>query len=97
MIPSTGFFEWSHDANKVKYRFNLPGTGVLYMAGLYNEFQGECRFVILTAAANFSMQDVHDRMPVVLDTNGKSRWLEDTQSAMELLCHVPPELVKEPA
>ena len=97
VVPSTGFFEWSHDANKVKYRFNLPSTGVLYMAGLYNEFEGERRFVILTTAANFSMQDVHDRMPVVLDADGKSRWLEDTQGAMELMGHVPPELVKEPA
>ncbi|QAT49154.1 SOS response-associated peptidase [Caproiciproducens sp. NJN-50] len=97
VIPSTGFFEWSHDANKVKYRFNLPGTDVLYMAGLYNEFQGERRFVILTTAANFSMQDVHDRMPVVLDANGKSRWLEDMQGAMEMLNHVPPELMKKPA
>ena len=95
VIPSTGFFEWSHDANKVKYRFNLPGTGVLYMAGLYDEFGGERRFVILTTAANFSMRDVHDRMPVVLDENAKVRWLEDTQGAMELLNRVPPELVKE--
>ncbi|OCN03390.1 hypothetical protein A7X67_10930 [Clostridium sp. W14A] len=96
VIPSTGFFEWSHDANKVKYQFNLPGTDALYMAGLYDEFQGEKRFVILTTAANFSMQDVHDRMPVVLDGNGRNRWLDDAQSAMELLNRVPPELARIP-
>ena len=96
VIPSTGFFEWSHDANKVKYRFNLPGTDVLYMAGLYNEFEGERRFVILTTAENFSMQDVHDRMPVVLDEDAKGRWLENTPDAMELLRRVPPELAKVP-
>ena len=96
VIPSTGFLEWSHDANKVKYRFNLPGTGVLYMAGLYDEFGGERRFVILTTAANFSMLDVHDRMPVVLDEDAKGKWLEDTQRAMKLLRRVPPELTKVP-
>lgn len=63
VIPSTGFFEWSHGGKRVKYRFNLPKTNALYMAGLYNEFQGERRFVILTTAANSSMAEVHDRMP----------------------------------
>lgn len=96
VIPSTGFFEWSHDANKVKYRFNLPGSDILYMAGLYDEFQEKRHFVILTTAANFSMRDVHDRMPMVLGADGKRRWLQDAQSAMELLNHVPPELVKVP-
>lgn len=36
------------------------------MAGLYNEFAGEPRYVILTTAANESIADVHNRMPVVL-------------------------------
>ncbi|MVB10128.1 hypothetical protein CAFE_08050 [Caprobacter fermentans] len=44
----------------------------------------------------FSMQDVHDRMPIVLDGNGRNRWLEDAQSAMELLNRVPPELARVP-
>jgi putative SOS response-associated peptidase YedK len=96
VIPSTGFYEWTHDGKKTKYRFNLPDTEVLYMAGLYNEFQGERRFVILTTAANRSMEGVHSRMPVVLDEQAKLRWLEDAQSASELLKRVPPELTKIP-
>ena len=36
VIPSTGFFEWSHDGKKRKYRFNLPGT-----EALYNEFDNQ--------------------------------------------------------
>ena len=97
VIPSTGFYEWSHDGKKMKYRFNLPDTSVLFMAGLYNEFQGERRFLILTTAANRSMEDIHNRMPVVLDSKAKDCWLKDSHEAMQLLSEAPPLLVQEPA
>jgi putative SOS response-associated peptidase YedK len=97
VIPSTGFYEWSHDGQKTKYQFNLPGEGILYMAGLYNEYQGENRFVILTTEANASMAEVHSRMPVVLDRDRMDHWLSSEQAAVELLTETPPELVKAPA
>lgn len=71
VIPSIGFFEWSHDAQKRKYQFNVPESKTLYMAGLYNIFNGEVRFVIITTEANDSMKDIHRRMPVIL----KKAWL----------------------
>ena len=97
LIPSTGFFEWSHDGKKTKYRFNLPGTRLLYMAGLYRNCGGENRFVILTTAANRSMEEVHSRMPVVLDADGMKRWMTDGRAALDLLTETPPQLVREPA
>ena len=65
------------------------------MAGLYKEFQGERRFVILTTAANRSMEEIHNRMPVVLDSRAKDFWLRDSHEAMQLLSEVPPLLVRE--
>ena len=38
----------------------------MYIAGLYNNFDGERWFAILTTDANASMQKIHNRMPVVL-------------------------------
>ena len=96
VIPSTGFYEWSHDIQKKKYQFNLPGESALYMAGLYNEYQGENRFVILTTEANASMADVHNRMPVVLDRDRVERWMGSERDAVELLSEEPPRLVKIP-
>ena len=49
VVPTTGFYEW--DQEKAKYRFILPHASTLYLAGLYNEFQGERRFLILTTEA----------------------------------------------
>ena len=53
VIPTTGFFEWGpgEGGGKRKYRFNRPGTRALYLAGLWNEFAGEEKCVILTTAA----------------------------------------------
>lgn len=92
VIPSTGFFEWDH--NKTKYLFRLPDSDIVYMAGLYNEFDGEKRFLILTTGANSSMADVHSRMPVVLTKGNIGNWLFDFQKADILLKQTPPELMK---
>jgi len=85
VIPSTGFYEWSHDKEKRKYLFNLPETQALYMAGLYNEFDGERRFVILTTDANASMQEIHNRMPIVLNRESANQWISDSQKTMSIL------------
>ena len=53
-------------AKKRKYHFRLPGQDRLYLAGLWNTFQGEERFVVLTTAPNDTIINVHDRMPVLL-------------------------------
>lgn len=94
VIPSTGFYEWSQDERKQKYLFRLPDTTALYMAGFYNEFKGERRYVILTADANSSISDVHNRMPVVLDRNSLIDWVFDTEKALNYLHQGLPLLVK---
>ena len=93
VIPSTGFFEW--DSQKQKYLFRLPDTAELYMAGIYNEYKGEQRFVILTTAANESIADVHNRMPVVLTKESIHDWIQYESAAMDLLHVAPPMLNRE--
>lgn len=83
VVPSSGFYEWSQD--KTKYHFSLPGEKSLYMAGLCGVFDGEMRYVILTASANESVEDVHDRMPLVLTRESIRPWLFDTDAARYML------------
>ena len=87
LVPSTGFYEWSRDRKnlKQKYLFTLPEDPVLYMAGLYNEFLGDIRFVVLTTAANESVADLHHRMPVVLRRDEMDQFLQDAQMAQEII------------
>lgn len=97
VVPTTGFFEWGlgEAGKKIKYRFNLPGDRALYLAGLWNDFAGEERCIILTTAANESMNGIHDRMPVILRGNALEQWVSDTNVALGLLQAVPPALVYE--
>lgn len=95
IIPSCGFYEWSHSGIKTKYKFNLPEEEALYMAGLYNDFNGERRFTILTTAANQSIVDIHNRMPVVLTHTEIDQWLESYHDALDILQTDRPKLVKQ--
>lgn len=90
-----GLYEWAKTGSRQKYWFRLPDTPVLYMAGLYGDFAGERRFVILTTAANPSMEDVHSRMPVILPSGGLLEWINDTGAALERLHGRMPPLVRE--
>ena len=95
VIPSSGFFEWSHTGPKIKYQFNLPDSPTLFMAGLYQDFGEERRFVIITTSANDSMIEVHNRMPVVLQEAERNAWLSSGEGFIKILHATQPELIKE--
>lgn len=90
VVPAAWFYEWNK--NKEKNIFYRKGQPVLYMAGLYNRYQGEDRFVILTTEANDSMRPVHDRMPLVLERDEILRWLNEDRLVQTFLQKTPPLL-----
>ena len=54
MIPAHHFYEWCK--NKEKYTFQSPKQdATLFMAGCYQIYNGQNRFVILTTQANASV------------------------------------------
>lgn len=92
-IPAAGFYEWN--AKKEKYTFRKKDKSLMWFAGFYNLEQNEDCFVILTTAANASMQPVHDRMPLILDNNEIIPWiLGDLHSYDNILKKVPEQLEK---
>lgn len=95
IIPSSGFWEW--DKEKRKFFFGIPNETVLYMAGLYSVRDGSPCYCILTTAANESMREVHHRMPLVLRREQITPWLEQPESAAEIMAMVPPLLSKSSA
>lgn len=97
VVPCTGFYEWAQNGQKTKYRFNLSDDSILYMAGIYNEFNGENRFVILTTKANNSIIDVHDRMPVILNKLMLEDWIVSEEFALSYLHAVMPALTRSVA
>ena len=93
VIPSTGFYEW--DGDKRKFLFTMPDSAVLYMAAIFDVRGGVPCFSILTTAANESMRDVHDRMPLVLAKEQLEPWLYDLKATAEFLRMTPPLLDRQ--
>lgn len=93
VIPARQFYEWDSDKNKVT--FFREDRAVLFMAGFYNRFQDEVRFIILTTQANASVSPVHNRMPLVLDEGELEDWVYDDKFTEYVLHKTPTELRRE--
>jgi len=81
IIPASGFFEWS-TLNGVKqpWYISLKSGDPMAFAGLWEtrlpqgaETVETC--CIITTSANTLMEPIHDRMPVILDSEQWSTWL----------------------
>ena len=94
IIPARGFYEWNK--SKEKFTFERKETPVLFMAGCYNRYEGQERFVILTTEANSSVAPVHNRMPLILEPEELKDWVLDDQ-ATESLLHKTPVLLEQRA
>jgi len=97
VIPATGFYEWNAQKERAKFTpilKNNSSSSILYMAGFYNYFEGEDRFVILTTEANASMRDTHSRMPLILEREELEEWLCDNRSVDTFLHKEPSPLLK---
>lgn len=93
VFPTTGFYEW--DANKEKFLFTEQDSKAVYLAGFYKRFEDGNRSIILTTAANESMQQVHDRMPVILPKGLINQWILDEEFAESFIKQGMPQLVSQ--
>ena len=92
LVPSSGFYEWTHNEAHVRCHCRQPGEPLTWMAGLYDWGEGLPRFTILTTAANFSIAPIHDRMPLVIPASEGLEWLNDPIAASLLLGREPAAL-----
>ena len=91
IIPASGFYEWQTlpDA-KQPHCIHPQHGGIFAFAGLYDHWEGEAGEVIdsctiLTTAPNEFMERLHNRMPVILEAEDFSAYLDpDLQDPGEL-------------
>lgn len=81
LIPADGYYEWTKnldDGKKDPHLIHLPDFQPFAFAGLsaYNETLDIHSCTILTAAAVPEIRQLHDRMPIILDQNTFSNWLD---------------------
>jgi len=98
LVLSDGFYEWQKKADKkIPYRIILKNEEPFAMAGIWDHWgEGENEFFsfsIITTSANKLVAGIHDRMPVILDPEDESKWLQDTPMnfVLSMLRSYPPE------
>lgn len=82
LIPADGFYEWKKTPKgKQPLRFTLKSKEIFAMAGIYDSWMSpdghrvnSCS--IITTAPNRLVEDVHDRMPVILRPEYEALWLD---------------------
>ncbi len=98
LVPADSFYEWQPlaDGRKQPWRVGLRGGVPFCMAGLWEAAMDkdgvpEPRFTILTIQANAYLAPLHERMPVILAPADYARWLQEGDTAQDLLRPYPAE------
>jgi len=82
IVPLSGFYEWKHDGQvKRPFKIHLENNAIMSIAGIWETWRpgtpDERRsFTIMTTAANRFMGEIHDRMPVILNSSSVADWLD---------------------
>lgn len=82
LVPATGFYEWKEVAGKKHPHYFVPTEDrPIAFAGLYEHWQGEGgqvidSYTVITTDANATLEDVHHRMPVILEPDSYGLWLD---------------------
>ena len=85
LVPASGYYEWKRDGEtKTKYQIYVPDRPVFF-AGCYRQEAGSPlrNFVILTRDAVNGMEEIHDRMPVIIPRECAEAWLHESPDAIE--------------
>ncbi|MDA1257557.1 MAG: SOS response-associated peptidase [Chloroflexi bacterium] len=102
LIPADGFYEWTGPKNDRRPQLiRLKGGALFAFAGIFDTWQNRATgeavrsCAIITTSPNELMEPIHDRMPVILDVESESLWLdpatEDPDRLVSLLRPYPPE------
>ena len=82
VVPANGWFEWSIK-NEIKnpYFIEISVQETIYFAGIWKysniNSKTEKTFSIITKSSNNILQNIHNRMPVILSINEAMDYMED--------------------
>ncbi|MEM8965721.1 MAG: SOS response-associated peptidase [Bacteroidota bacterium] len=85
LVLADGYYEWKKTPQgKEPYRIVLTDQSPFVFAGIWQmpgelSATGTPEYCVITTQAPFSIKDIHDRMPVILDEAAWDFWLSDTE------------------
>lgn len=91
LVPADAFYEWrAMTDGKQPYAIARRDGAPLAFAGIWEGWHGPGgetmrTFAILTTAANATMQQLHERMPVVLEPDAWPTWLGELEGDLSEL------------
>jgi len=94
LVPANGFYEWSSEkSQKVKktpYYATLKGHGLFAMAGIYDIWKDKnnedvLSYSIITTKADKKLNNIHNRMPVIISKQNESLWLNKKTELAEII------------
>lgn len=90
LIPATGFYEWKKlSDSKIPYLIRVKSEEIFSLAGLFDiwkDVEGKefPSYTIITTRPNKIMEDIHNRMPVILPKDEEQIWLDPKATPTEL-------------
>ncbi len=76
LVPTAGFYEWRREGSIKQPYFINKCDDMLVLAGLWEAWNDRVSFTILTVEASGVVAELHHRMPVMLDPQAASTWLD---------------------
>ena len=89
LIPATGFYEWKRlNDVKIPYFIHPKNIDLYAFAGIWDTWKDENgheikTYSIMTSEPNKEMKAIHNRMPVILQPEDESSWLEPSNDKPE--------------
>jgi len=89
LVPASGFFEWKQErGHKIPFYVHLKDEPVFAFAGLYDTWSNPAgttlsTYTIITTVPNAIMAPIHDRMPVILQSEDEKRWISPGPLSVE--------------
>jgi putative SOS response-associated peptidase YedK len=91
LVLADGYYDWADERGRgtQPYRFVRPDREPFAMAGIWDRWDGgdETRetVAVVTTEPNAVVEEIHHRMPVILDRSEEDRWLdgEDTDALLD--------------
>jgi putative SOS response-associated peptidase YedK len=99
IIPVDGFYEWDHRPGREKqpHFFTRRDEEPVLLAGLYEHWHDPATpedapwvqtCTVITTTPNEDMDEIHDRMPVVLALDDVAEWLDPSESGPAQRTHL---------
>ncbi|MBN2459974.1 MAG: SOS response-associated peptidase [Candidatus Cloacimonetes bacterium] len=81
LIPANGFYEWRRQ-DKQPYYIRIENRNIFMFAGIWEQWRDKTGHnidscCIITTLPNAVMENIHNRMPVILPREYEQHWLND--------------------